>query len=298
MGTTYQIKINTKNHINEDSLKLDIDNYLYDINMVFSTYIDSSEISMINTSLENKFLISEELKYVLFESLYWADISSGLYDPTVYPLVDLWGFAGSQRTKVPTEYEIQDILDRVSYKNISLVDNILNKKNDVYLDLSSIAKGYAVDLIASKLIESGYNDFLVDIGGELFCNGNNNNNNWIVGIAHPNENELFLKTIINDFSIATSGTYNNYTIYEGKEYSHLINPITGYPILNSVVSATVLSKNCTTSDAIATMLMVLPYDKGLDIVNGIDNVECMILINKDDGILKLESSNFKDRVIN
>ena len=298
MGTTYEVKINSVNFVDVHELKVKIDRYLLDINMIFSTYIDSSEISVINRSLEDKILISNEFRDVLQESLYWANISNGLYDPTVYPLVDLWGFAGNKNNNAPKYEIIQNILKNISFENIKLDNNILFKPNNTHIDLSSLAKGYAVDSIALMLLDKGFNDFMIDIGGELLCSGNNNNKDWIIGIAHPNENGLFLKTIINDYSIATSGTYSNYTIYEGEEYSHIINPTTGYPIINSVVSATVLSESCMVSDAIATMLMVLPYEEGIDIINNIENTECMILINDKNKIISIESDNFKKNVVN
>ena len=298
MGTTYEVKINSVDFVDAHELKEKIDSYLLDINMIFSTYIDSSEISIINKSLDDKILISNEFNDVILESLYWANISNGLYDPTVYPLVDLWGFAGNKKNNPPNDEIIQNILKNISYRKISLDNNILFKQKNTHIDLSSLAKGYAVDSIALMLINQGFNDFMIDIGGELLSSGNNDNKDWIIGIAHPNESGLFLKTIINDFSIATSGTYNNYTIYNGQEYSHIINPITGYPINNSVVSATVLSESCMVSDAIATMLMVLPYQKGIDIINNIENIECMILINEENKIISIKSDNFKENIVN
>tara|TARA_B110000495_G_C22932442_1_gene545156 strand:- start:13 stop:1020 length:1008 start_codon:yes stop_codon:yes gene_type:complete len=298
MGTTYEVKINSASFVDVGELKVKIDSYLLDINMIFSTYIDNSEISVINRSLEHEILISNEFRDVLQESLYWANISNGLYDPTVYPLVDLWGFAENKNINAPEDKIIQNMLKNISFENISLENNTLFKTKSTHIDLSSLAKGYAVDSIALMLLDRGLNDFMIDIGGELLCSGNNNNKDWIIGVAHPNENALFLKTIINDFSIATSGTYNNYTIYEGVEYSHIINPITGYPIVNSVVSATVLSKSCMVSDAIATMLMVLPYKEGIDIINSIENTECIILISDKNKIISIESDNFKKNVVN
>ena len=296
MGTTYEVKINSPNFIDVGELKLKIDSYLLDINMIFSTYIDSSEISIINKSLDDTIIVSDEFNYVALEALYWSEVSNGLYDPTVYPLVDLWGFTSNTKKNPPKDEIIQNVLKNVSYKDISIDSNILKKKKNTFFDLSSLAKGYAVDSIALMLLDEGYNDFMINIGGELLCIGNNNNKDWLIGIAHPNENGLFLKTIVNDLSIATSGTYNNYTEYNGIEYSHIINPISGYPIINSVVSATVLSESCMVSDAIATMLMVLPYQVGIDIINNTSNTECLILLKEDNKIISVESNNFKDNI--
>ena len=108
---------------------------------------------------------------------------------------------------------------------------------------------------------------MIDIGGELRCNGNNNKANWIIGIENPISNDVYVKTIINNQSIATSGTYNNFSVYDGIQYSHIINPMTGYPISNNILSCTIIAKECVDADALATMLMVLPAYEGLNIIN-------------------------------
>ena len=159
-------------------------------------------------------------------------------------------------------------------------------------DISSIAKGYAVDEVSLFLLKSGYYNYLVEIGGELRAHGKNNNHNWRVGIYNPINNS---KNIINlnNMSIATSGTYNNYFVHDGIEYSHIINPKTGYPIKNEILSVTVITENCIEADALATMGMTI--EDSHQAIQIIENEEANALIirkNKNGEILKFPTNNF------
>ena len=168
---------------------------------------------------------------------------------------------------------------------------ILDNSN-TYIDLSSIAKGYAVDIIVNFLFEQGFIDFMVEIGGEIRCKGSNNQKDWIIGIINPLDEQDLIKTNISNLSIATSGNYNNYTIYEGVRYSHIINPKTGWPINNNILSASVIAENCIDADAIATILMLLPYKKGISLIDKMKNVESLLFVKKDDKIVMITSKNF------
>ena len=293
MGTTYSIKIYSKKYVNSSNLKEIIENKLNDISSIFSTYHDSTEISKINLSNSNKFILSSDLSFVLSKAIYYSELSDGLYDLTVFPLVDLWGFGPTIRNSKPKESEINDLLKNVSYKNISINNNELFINNsDTYIDLSSIAKGYAVDIISKLLLEKGFSNFMVEIGGEVRCNGKNNENEWIIGIINPyNENDLIKTNIVNK-SMATSGNYNNFTIYDDNSYSHIINPKTGWPIINNIISATVIADDCIDADAIATILMLLPSEKGMKLIDKMENVEALVFIDGNQNFVKIKSKNF------
>ena len=293
MGTTYSIKIYSKKYVNSSNLKEIIENKLNDISSIFSTYHDSTEISKINLSNSNKFILSSDLSFVLSKAIYYSELSDGLYDLTVFPLVDLWGFGPTIRNSKPKESEINDLLKNVSYKNISINNNELFINNsDTYIDLSSIAKGYAVDIISKLLLEKGFSNFMVEIGGEVRCNGKNNENEWIIGIINPyNENDLIKTNIVNK-SMATSGNYNNFTIYDDNSYSHIINPKTGWPIINNIISATVIADDCIDADAIATILMLLPSEKGMKLIDKMENVEALVFIDGNQDFVKIKSKNF------
>ena len=295
MGTTYSIKIYSKKYINSSNLKEVIEDKLNYINSIFSTYDDSTEISKINTTNSKNFTLSKDLSFVLNKAIYYSRLSDGLYDPTVFPLVDLWGFGPTKRYSKPKEAEINGLLKDVSYKNISIYNNELFISNsNIYIDLSSIAKGYAVDIISKLLLDKGYSDFMVEIGGEVRCNGKNNKNEWIIGIINPQYENSLIKTIITNKSMATSGNYNNYSIYEGITYPHIINPKTGWPITNNIISASVIADDCIDADAIATLLMLFPHEKGLSIVNKMKNVEALLFVDMNEKIMKVKSNNFDE----
>ncbi|MBF0379126.1 MAG: FAD:protein FMN transferase [Desulfamplus sp.] len=177
----------------------------------------------------------------------------------------------------------------------------LEKKSEaITLDLGSIAKGFGVDALSQLLKDLGYSNFLVEIGGEVFASGEKiEGKPWIVGISNPIKGENPYKSIkydsdkeqseinqvyhslpLKNKALATSGDYMNFTIINGKAYSHIINPTTGYPIDNGVVSVSVIADNCTFADGLATALMVMGHEKGIELVNTLENVECLIIVQE------------------
>jgi len=293
MGTTYSIKIYSEEFINSVDLKESVEYKLNYLNSIFSTYSDSTEISKINLSKSKTIKLSDDLAFVLNKAIYYSRLSDGLYDPTVFPLVDLWGFGPTNINSKPNKNKINDLLKNVSYKYISLNEKeLLLSNSNLYIDLNSIAKGYAVDSISNLLLNMGFSDFMVEIGGEVKCMGENNKNNWIIGIINPKDENNLIKTNLKNMSIATSGNYNNYLIYEDVRYPHIINPKTGWPINNNIISASVITESCIDADAIATILMLLPYDEGIELVNNINNVESLLFIDNNNEITMLKSKDF------
>ncbi|MAX29600.1 MAG: hypothetical protein CMG14_01500 [Candidatus Marinimicrobia bacterium] len=293
MGTTYSIKIYSEEFINSIDLKESIEYKLNYLNSIFSTYSNSTEISKINLSKSKKINLSDDLAFVLKKALYYSQLSDGLYDPTVFPLVDLWGFGPTNINSKPNKNKINDLLKNISYKYISLNEKeLLLSNSNLYIDLNSIAKGYAVDSISNLLLNMGFSDFMVEIGGEVKCIGENNKNKWIIGIINPKDENNLIKTNLKNMSIATSGNYNNYLIYEDIRYPHIINPKTGWPINNNIISASVITENCIDADAIATILMLLPYDEGIELVNNMNNVESLLFIDNNNEITMLKSKDF------
>ena len=293
MGTTYSIKIYSEKIINSIDLKESVEYKLNYLNSIFSTYSDSTEISKINLSKSKKINLSDDLAFVLNKALYYSQLSDGLYDPTVFPLVDLWGFGPTNINSKPNKNKVNELLKNISYKYISLNEQelLLNNSN-LHIDLNSIAKGYAVDSISNLLLNMGFSDFMVEIGGEVKCIGENNKNKWIIGIINPKDENNLIKTNLKNMSIATSGNYNNYLIYEDIRYPHIINPKTGWPINNNIISASVITENCIDADAIATILMLLPYEKGIELVNNMNNVESLLFIDNNNEITMLKSKDF------
>jgi thiamine biosynthesis lipoprotein len=168
----------------------------------------------------------------------------------------------------------------------------------VTLDLNSIAKGFAVDRVSELLVAGGYKNYLVEIGGEIYAAGvRADGKNWRVGINRPQKdaafNEVYKAVSIDNRAFATSGDYRNFFEIDGVRYSHVIDPRTGYPVSNSVVSVSIIAGNCTLADGLATAIMVMGPKKGIQLVNQLNNVECFIVVEKPDGrLLDFYSSGF------
>jgi thiamine biosynthesis lipoprotein len=304
MGTTYHITVISGYFKDADSLKEKIENRLKEINRSMSTYMADSEISRFNAvnSTEEIFHISDDFLQVMSVAKRLYGITHGAWDGTVKPLVNLWGFGRSERKdSVPKEEEIRAVLADIGFDSIELSqDGYLKKKNPaISLDLGSIAKGYGVDQIAKLIEKNGFEDFLVEIGGEVYGSGfRKDGKPWRVGINTPRKdaafNAVYKALDIHNSALATSGDYRNFFEADGKRYSHILDPTTGYPVSNRVVSASVIADTCTFADGLATALMVMGHEKGLELVNTLEHVECLIIAEEENGVLKdYYSAGFK-----
>lgn len=293
MGTTFNIKVITSE--NTSDLEKKINNRLKQINKSMSTYDKTSEISRFNQipDTETKLSITGDFLKVITigEKIY--RLTKGAWDGTIDPLINLWGFGRTkQEAGLPLSEEIQAVLPFVGFDNIEISQNgfLRKKKPGISLDLASIAKGYGVDQIAALITEYGFSDFLVEIGGEIYASGVRlDGQYWRIGINRPKTNAAFddvYKTAsLYNKAFATSGDYRQFFEKNGKRYSHVLDPRTGYPVSNRVVSATVIADNCTFADGLATALMVMGHEKGIDLVNTIDDTECLIIVEEPDGTL-------------
>ena len=168
----------------------------------------------------------------------------------------------------------------------------------IKIDLNAIAKGWGVDKISEFIHKRGFNRYMVEIGGEISVSGKNKyNKNWGIGIPIPEYLQSELYTIINlsNLSVATSGSYNNFFNFEDVNYSHIIDPESGYPIKHDLVSATVVTKSCAFADAIATTVMVMGFNEGLNWVRTLPDVECLLIGRGEDGnytTVKSEGFNY------
>ena len=265
MGTTYSIKVAHGSFFNQEHTKRQISNILKKVNAKMSTYIEDSDISKFNNLQSSEpFSLDPWLHHVLKFSLSVAKLTKGVYDPTVGPLVNLWGFGPTERRSFPSDKEISEIKSIVGYEKLSF-----KKKGDIwliqkseprtYVDLSSAAKGYAVDKLAEFLRSEGIEDFLVEVGGEIRAHGKKFDKSWIVAIEKPGSDKraVYRSFPLENMSIATSGSYRNFFKSGSKVYSHTIDAITGKPIEHKMISVTVLNESCMKADAFATALMVL-----------------------------------------
>jgi thiamine biosynthesis lipoprotein len=271
MGTQYHISLvlQANQHINIDKLKVQIDMLLLEINQQMSTYIPTSEISRFNQyKQKNWFPVSNDFAQVVSTAQRVSKQSNGAFDITVAPLIDLWGFGATTQFTMPTKQQIKGVLQHTGYQLLEVRASppALRKLNpNLHIDLSAIAKGFAVDKIWTFLNQKNYSDFLVEIGGEVRNRGlNQKNEYWKIGIETPKKNGFRVSQALltSNLAIATSGDYRNYFIKDGARYSHTINPKTGKPIRHKLASITVLQKSTMMADAYATALMVLGDEKG------------------------------------
>ena len=295
-GTFYTIKIRGGN----ESLLLQrkIKDELAKVNAEMSVFEMSSEISEINRQPAEKWVdLSPEMTLLLKNAYHIYKISNGSFDPTTARLIDIWGFGtkGSIQ-KIPDDEDIKEILKTTGFNRIQFSSDFkrLRKSNgDITLNLSAIAKGYGVDCLVTLLKNSGYKDFVVEVGGEVFASGERSEtvDGWNIGIATPanegNENSFVVK--LKDYAAATSGDYRNFFYIGDKQYSHTINPQTGYPVENNLASVTVFHKSCMLADGLATAIMSMGEKKARDFIRNNNLATVMFVRDENKNITPIVS---------
>jgi thiamine biosynthesis lipoprotein len=276
MGTSYSVRYVTGDDTpSAAKIQAEIDKRLELVNDQMSTYRPGSELSRFNASraVDKPFPVSAATTEVVLEALRINRVTDGALDVTVGPLVNLWGFGPEGRPdKVPSAAELERRrawtgIDKLSVQGNALVKSI----PELYVDLSSIAKGYGVDVIAQYLQSQQVKNYMVDIGGEVRTRGHNGEKKpWRIAIERPTagmEQKAQLVIQPGEMSIATSGDYRNYFEQDGVRYSHTIDPVTGKPIHHHLVSVTVLSPTCMAADGLSTGLNVLGPERGMALAN-------------------------------
>lgn len=271
MGTTWHVTyISTLQDVTPERIQQGIEAQLEQVNRAMSTYSSDSEISRFNaTAPLKRFNISPEFATVLQAALDVGIKSEGAYDVTVMPLVDLWGFGPTGPIDTPPDaQDIARLRDQVGQHNILVDGENLNimKLHDLSLDLSSLAKGYGVDRVAQWLQEQGIVRYMIEVGGEMRLSGlSGRDDAWRIAVEQPESSERSVATILQltNVGIATSGDYRNYFEADGRRYSHLIDPRTGYPVAHDLVSVTVVHASCMIADAWATALSVLGLERAM-----------------------------------
>lgn len=273
MGTVVEIQVRDAD---EEKSKQAISNAFNEIKRIddlFSSYNEESIVWKLNhgvTKAQN--LPSELFDIIAFSDSLWK-IFGGAFDVSLGNLIDLWGF-NSERKSVPSDENIEQKLASSGWKNVQMKnDNSIFILNQTKLDFGAVAKGYAVDKAIEILKQNKVASALVNAGGEVKGFGND----WIVGIQHPrNKSEILGKIILDGMSVATSGDYEQFFEINGKRYHHILNPKTGMPA-GGCQSVTVISKENKIADAFATAVFVLGPEKGMELVNKIDNIEAVII---------------------
>jgi len=290
-GTTWSV---TSNEYIADFHKNKIIGILNSIDYLASNYKQDSEVAILNTKpLNEEISISKELSKLINIATNINKNTNGLYDITLGKVSASRGFSPDfnnqiviKNTDLIKKYEIND-------------NNKIIKYEDFWFDLSSIAKGYAVDEVHKYLVENGFNNFLIDIGGEIIINGQNKNKPWLVGIQDPNSiDNKFITTISNKnipyMAIATSGEYRNFNFIEGSIVTHTINPSTNKSIEVDHESVTIISLNsATNADAYATALNVMGYIEGLKYADD-NGIAVMFIVPNNNKLELIKSKKWYD----
>lgn len=257
-GTIYHITYHS-----DTNLKKEIEAELKKVDQSLSPFNKTSVITKVNRN-ENP-VVDPMFKEVFLLAENISNETHGAFDITVAPLVNEWGF-GFKKGVEPTRQVIDSLKYIVGYQKVKLTPKNYVQKQDprIMLDCSAIAKGYGCDVVARLLRKNGINDYMIEIGGEIVTRGfNQKQEPWRIGVNKPTDDSLNtsqeLQTVLNvtDIAMATSGNYRNFYYKNGKKYAHTIDPKTGYPVQHTLLSATVLAKDCATADAYATSFMVL-----------------------------------------
>ena len=273
MGTTYSVKLSSlPPALAYSDLQRDIRKVLDEIDHLMSTHLPSSEISSFNSYQKTDwFAFSPLTMQVIRRALLVSHLSNGAFDPTVGNLVSEWGFSKtSRKNKIPEAAVIKSILQKTGYQQIIVDENkqSLKKSNStVTIDLSAIAKGFAVDKVAHLLERHKIDGYLVEVGGEIRAKGTKRiGRPWIIAIEKPvvSARTIYKTLSIGQNGMATSGDYRNFFIRNDRRYSHVIDPKTGYPISHDTGSVTVIHPSCAMADAWATALLVLGREKGYE----------------------------------
>ena len=282
MGTSYHISYQLPKGADEAAIQAAIDKRLQDINDSMSTYQADSTISKFNQlGKDTPIAIDADFSHVLQASRQVYELSGGAFDPTVMPLIETWGFGSTMTVErlqsPPTALEIAQAKALVDFDSvIQKDDSIYKTKDGVGLDFSAVAKGYGVDVIADVLKNTyQIRNYMVEIGGEVATSGvSAQQQPWQIAIDAPIEGSTVstrqamavIRQPINNgasMALATSGNYRNSVVFDGKHYSHTIDPTTGEPIVGGAPSVTVAAETVALADAWATALTAMPYEKAL-----------------------------------
>jgi thiamine biosynthesis lipoprotein len=304
MGTNYSVVISGAPLPDKEALHQAVQERLDEINHTMSTYDEDSELSRINRSRDTGWIqVSDNLFQVLSKSIEISHLTGGTFDITVGPLVNLWGFGPDGGAgKVPDAEIIHATLQNTGYSKIKLSmtpPSIRKTRPDLYLDLSAIAKGFAVDEIASLLDARGLKDYMVDIGGEVRTAGKNpEGKTWRIGIEKPLAYGRSVQQVVTlgGMGMATSGDYRNYFEQDGVRYSHTLDPRTGYPIRHNLASVSVLHDSTMTADALATALLVMGPTEALAFASR-NYLPAFFIINTGDGFIEQSTESFNSHLV-
>tara|TARA_Y100001933_G_scaffold113367_1_gene113467 strand:- start:896 stop:1882 length:987 start_codon:yes stop_codon:yes gene_type:complete len=297
-GTYYNIKYVSSSNIDYQNK---IDSILNKIDKSLSIYDSTSYISQLNK--DNYVIADRHLieVYNVANKVYLE--TDGYFDCTSYPIINEWGFYKNKKSEFDS-LKITKLLNYVGFDKVILDTNIISFPDKYSIDFNALAQGYTVDIIGQFLRSKNINDYLIELGGELLANGKNiNGKNWIVGVEKPNEkidyrDRFQLIVSLENKSLATSGSYRNYIEKDSIKYSHIINPKTGFPSLNSLLSVTVIHEDCIYADAYATAFMAMGLEKTLDFISNREEIDIYLIYSNGSKLETYSSDYFKNYILN
>ncbi len=292
MGSDFEITIVEKNESNANKLINIAINEISRIESLISSWNKNSQTSLINHNAGIKPVkVDKELFELILRSIKISNLSQGAFDISYASLDKVWYF-DKKMTEIPTDLQIKKSVSKVGFKNI-----IMNKKEQtVFLKLKgmkigfgAIGKGYAADRAKEILIKNNVKSGIINASGDLTAWGHKpSGKDWMVAIVNPlNKSKVFSWLPIKNKSVVTSGNYERFVKFNGKLYSHIIDPRTGYPS-EGILSVTIITENAELADALATSVFVLGQEIGMNMINQLKGVDC-IIINRDNKIIKSEN---------
>jgi len=300
LGTSFTVSlVEPPEDLDAEALRGEILAAMQYVDQLASTWREDSELSVFNADLSIDWIpISGEFCELLDLSQEISKTTQGAFDLTIGPLVNVWGFGpGGQVSEPPSAADIVAAQHRVGYEmlEVDCTERLVRKDvPDLYVDLSGWAKGYAVDQIAELLTSRGFDNYLVEIGGELRVSGlNREGKNWAIGIEAPSTSERVPHAIVNvsNASVATSGDYRNFFEHDGTRFSHMIDARTGRPVTHNLAAVTVINPSAAYADAMATALLVLGPDAGPALAKEL-NLSAYFLVRNSTGILEITTPEF------
>jgi thiamine biosynthesis lipoprotein len=292
LGTTWNATwADPDGSCDEQEVRADVAAALAEVDRQMSTWRDDSELSAVRRG-PGPVAVSRDTAEVVRHALALAAATEGAYDPTVQPLMEVWGFHGRERKiAAPTPEALAEARSRVGWSRVRIVDGLAGPSIDAggtALDLSSIAKGHAVDRASTALSRRGLADHLMEVGGEVVTAGRGPAGAWRLGVEAPEEGlapgqKLSARVAVTNAALATSGNYRNAVEVDGRRVHHTMDPRTGEPALSDVASVSVVAPDCRTADALATAVMVLGSDRGLALLEAYGDVEGLVLVQGPDG---------------
>ncbi len=291
MGTVIQLKAYGDNadQIIDESFDL-----ISELEGKMSLNIKGSEVNQINQSSGKRPIsVSEDTYQVIAGALDYAKVSGGAFDPTIGPVVQVWGI-GTEKSQVPDKEELKEELKLVDYQKVELSaedKKIFLEQENMILDVGGIAKGYAADQVMKFLKGKGVSSAYISLGGNVSVLGKKPDGSlWKVGIQNPkakSRGDVMGIVKLADQTVVTSGNYERYFMEDGVRYHHLLDPKTGYPARNGIISSTIITDSSFTADALSTAVYILGVEEGLELIKQFDDVEA-ILITEDNHVYLTE----------